>query len=318
MMILTKVFFCVNLQSLEQNLPSVLDEFTSSFTDPPVRGKRFSPTTSGVPEKRRALDFDEMFFNYEYNTDTDTYNPFLNDKYISDIAIDGMQHEDSTVQSEEDCPVILELQNSGSSESYERLYWTDDTQQMVPHSPVLPADQTEVYCMKPNKFDHLVIRNDTAIESTPTSPPSSSFKTTFSPTIFESNEIKESNSNLSATSLRGKQVNYEMVPGVRNGCKMLYSLDEDQIYKVNKTNADGTVSFTCKEPKCAERVTLHPNGNCFYSQSKSGHAHDKKKEYQERINRLVEVKTKCAEIDNFAFGTKVVAVRNIFYSVFEQ
>lgn len=296
-------------------MPTVLEAYSSNL---PVRGKRPLTTTSDIPEKRQSFGLDELLVDYEYDINTDAYNPFLSEKFLIDLGVNGMQQEEKHVQNNEESPVMFELQNCSSNQSYEPFYWTEDTQQMVPRSPDLSTEQTELYYMKQRTVEPFTIENKETTEKNLKSEPSSPIRTIISQAIFGSSESKKSNLHLFAISLRGRSVNYEMVPGVRNGCKMLYSLDEDQIYKVNKTNADGTVSFTCKEPKCAERVTLHPNGNCFYSQTKIGHAHDTKKEYQERINRLVDVKTKCAEIDNFAFGTKVVAVKNIFYSVFEQ
>lgn len=120
--------------------------------------------------------------------------------------------------------------------------------------------------------------------------------------------------NSSAIALRGKEVNWKYVPGQRRGSRMIYSNDEDQIYKRNKKNADGTEGWTCTTRNCSERITLHQNGKCFYSDTNKGHKHEKKANIQQVVDVKNEIKVEISKVETVASGSSAGAVRKVFYS----
>lgn len=120
--------------------------------------------------------------------------------------------------------------------------------------------------------------------------------------------------NTSAILLRGKEVNFKFVPGQRRGSQMIYSNDENQVYKRNKVNKDGSSGWTCIVKNCDERITMRANGKCYYSATKHGHNHEKKDDYQRRVDLKNEIKVECSKVENIASGSISGAVRDVFYS----
>lgn len=132
---------------------------------------------------------------------------------------------------------------------------------------------------------------------------------------INSNENQEAvNNNVFAPIVIGNKVNYILMPGKRKNSELLYSIDEEQFYKKNKTLKNGNISMACHHNNCNRHVYLNKiKGECVYQVPYTAHNHSPEKKKFETLTVLNSIKAECSKPEVLSKGTsKTSVVKSIF------
>lgn len=110
------------------------------------------------------------------------------------------------------------------------------------------------------------------------------------------------------------QLNYTFTTGRRFNSKLIYTLEEKQLYRFNKNINIGSV-YLCSSCKC--RVKLYENGNLFQEKRYSKHSHGTKENEYTELVIVNKIKEKCSDIKTM-INERKQSVRDIFYSVLSE
>lgn len=106
---------------------------------------------------------------------------------------------------------------------------------------------------------------------------------------------------------------YEIATGERYNSKLLYTIEEKQLYYWNRAYASGD-AWVCAFKGCNNRVHIRPDKMCVQKERYyiHKHANQEKKFYECKVLNII--KNKCADLSTF-INEKKQAVRDIFYAV---
>lgn len=108
------------------------------------------------------------------------------------------------------------------------------------------------------------------------------------------------------------------VCGERVGTKILYALNEKELYTKNGSCNIG-VAWRCRDRNCPARIIVLRDGRCIKlnwspEHRHIGHIHNSEISYQ-NLAAVDEMRTKCRDILTIAGGKKLLSVRAIFTDV---
>lgn len=148
----------------------------------------------------------------------------------------------------------------------------------------------------------------------------------FSQEIYDENSIENASQNSSENASQSssaiqnqkkskiisqESVEFEIIEGKRQGCKLLHSITEKQLYVKNKKLVDGSIAYTCHTKNCKARVFL-VDENCFLSSPFVGHSHGNKENEINELKVFSKIKADCASPLVSQTTSQISEVREIF------
>lgn len=114
-----------------------------------------------------------------------------------------------------------------------------------------------------------------------------------------------------------KKVNFVLMTGERIKSQVLYSKDEAQFYRKNKSLKSGLISYDCAQKhknKCDRHVYLNPlNDECYHQMPYQPHNHDTQEKLYNNLLALNPAKDNCSKPDVLAnTNTKTSVSKAIF------
>lgn len=98
-----------------------------------------------------------------------------------------------------------------------------------------------------------------------------------------------------------KEIKFEFITGQRIGSKLLYAIDEKQLYRT-ETQHNEYIWFRCRVPKCVARVKFNERTNkCFKSSRTVPHNHGTQENEFRSLKLLNKVKMACANENGKVF-----------------
>lgn len=113
-----------------------------------------------------------------------------------------------------------------------------------------------------------------------------------------------------------RSVIYEFIAGYRSGSKLLYAIDEQNLYSFNTISKIGQ-SYLCIEKGCNVRVYIVKDEKCIQQNRNCEHSHANKKKMYDELQCLNEIKEKCSQLNYLLSGQKIT-VRDIYNSVAQR